>query len=225
MEKGLTARVLGVFLEGMKEAGASVEIIYPKKLKITPCIGDFQCWFEKVGECIYSDDMQSVVFPKMRGSDILVLGIPIYYPLPGEMQNLLNRLMPLVEPLLEFRNGRTRARFHENVKISKIVLVGVGGWWEMENLDIVVEIVKHMANAANIPFAGAILRPHAFVMTENEEKALVINEAVKKAGHQLIKEGEISPNLFEMISQPLISEEDLRDRYNQMYRQARDSMK
>ena len=95
----------------------------------------------------------------------------------------------------------------------------------MENLDIVVEIVKHMANAANIPFAGAILRPHAFVMTENEDKALEINEAVKKAGQQLVTDGKITPDLFDIISQPLISEEELRDRYSQMYRQARDSKK
>ena len=223
VEKGNTAKVLGVFLEGMQEAGASVEIIYPKKLKITPCNGDFQCWSSKIGKCIHSDDMQSV-YPKLREADILILGTPVYLPLPGEMQNLLNRLMPIVDPFLEFQDGRTRVRFHKDVKISKIVLVGVGGWWERANLDTVVKIVSDIATAVSVPFAGAILRPHARLMTENEEKAAVINEAIKKAGHQLIKDGNISPDLFDIISQPLISQEDLMHRSNQAYRKARDSV-
>ena len=58
MEKGNTELVLSSFLDGMREAGASVEVVYAKKLKIRPCIGDFQCWYEKVGECIHSDDMR-----------------------------------------------------------------------------------------------------------------------------------------------------------------------
>ncbi|MGY5875269.1 MAG: flavodoxin family protein, partial [Candidatus Thorarchaeota archaeon] len=123
MDKGNTAMVLGSFLEGMNEAGASTDVIYAKKLKIHPCNGDFQCWYEKVGECMHSDDMQSL-FPKMREADILILATPVYLHLPGEFQNLLNRLMPICEPILEFRDGRTRIKFHDDVKISQIVLVG-----------------------------------------------------------------------------------------------------
>ena len=57
MENGLTDLVLGPFLEGIKQGGGEVEIIYTKKLKIKPCIGDFQCWHDKIGVCIQKDDM------------------------------------------------------------------------------------------------------------------------------------------------------------------------
>ena len=51
LEKSTTSFVLAPFVEGMKKAGASVELIYAKKLKIHPCIGCFKCWGETIGEC------------------------------------------------------------------------------------------------------------------------------------------------------------------------------
>ncbi len=221
MDKGYTHIVLSAFLEGMEEANATVETVFAKRLKIRPCLGDFQCWFEKVGECIQKDDMESL-FPKLREADILVLGIPIYFPLPGEMQNLLNRLMPLVEPILEFHDGRTRTKFHDDVKISKIVLVSTGGWWEKENMTLVVQFVEHMANDVNVEFSGAVLRPHAFLMDEYKEKGEEVLSAVRRAGAQLVREGRISPETLDTISQPLIAEEELRARYNEVYRKAKE---
>ncbi|MHA2303332.1 MAG: flavodoxin family protein [Candidatus Thorarchaeota archaeon] len=222
MEKGRTAKILAAFTEGMIEGGASVDLEYVKKLKIHPCNGDFQCWYEKVGECIHSDDMQGI-YEKMREVDILVLAIPIYLPLPGKMQNLLNRLMPIVEPILEFRDGRTRAKFHDDVRISKIVLVSTGGWWEKGNMDLVVQIAKHIAEDVSVEFSGAVLRPHVSIMEENKEMAKKIMDAAKTAGRQLVEDGKMSPDLLETISQPLISEEELRERQTKAYLKAKQS--
>ena len=51
MDKGNTALVLGPFLEGMREAGAEVELFYTKKLRIKPCQGEQNCWVKTPGEC------------------------------------------------------------------------------------------------------------------------------------------------------------------------------
>jgi len=222
MEKGFTKKLLNAFLEGMKEADATIDLVYTKRLKIRPCLGEFQCWYEKVGECIQADDMQDL-YVKLRGADILILATPVYLPLPGEMQNFLNRLMPIVEPILEFRDGRTRARFHDDVRISKIVLVSVGGWWEKANADTVVRIVEEIAKDVGVEFSGALLRPHAFLMSENEEKTKEVLDAARSAGTQLVREGKMSADSLEIVSQPLISEEDLRERYNKMYHKAKRS--
>ena len=163
------------------------------------------------------------LYPKFREADILTLAIPIYFPFPGEMQNLLNRLMPLVEPILEFRDGRTRSKFHDDVKISKIVLVSTGGWWEKENMSLLVDFVDHMAKDGNVEFSGALLRPHAFLMDEYEEKTAEILSAAKKAGTQLIRDGKMSRETLEIISKPLLPEKDLRDRYNKSYQRAKDA--
>jgi multimeric flavodoxin WrbA len=129
MEKGRTAILLTHFLDGMKEAGASVELFYAKRLNIRPCTGEIDCWYKNPGHCYIQDDMQSL-YPKLRDADILVLATPVYIPLPGQMQNLINRLLPLIDG--QFRkkqNGRTRARFRPDVKIRKIALVSTSGWW------------------------------------------------------------------------------------------------
>jgi len=216
MEKSDTTKLMKPFLEGMEKAGASTELFYVKRLNIKPCIGDFHCWDRKPGECILQDDMQTL-YPKLRSADILVLVTPVYIPLPGEMQNFINRLCPLIEPVLVKRNGRTRARFHEDVKIKKIVLVATSDWWEKDNLGTVLRIAQEIAEDASVEFAGAILRPHASLMDENKDKAKIVFDALKQAGFQLVKEGRIADELLDTISQPLVDEDALMQRFNESY--------
>jgi len=217
MEKGHTALLLDSFIHGMMDAGSEVELFYVRRLKVKPCTcGEMYCLYEKAGECCIKDDMQ-LLYPKLREADILVLATPVYIPLPGEMQNFINRLCPLIEPFLESREGRTRARFHKQIKIQKIVLVSTGGWWEKANFKTVVRITEELAKDASVEFAGAVLRPHAFLMKKKgkltKDGEAVLN-AVKRAGHELIKEGKMNKETLEVISRPLISEEELRRRYN-----------
>jgi len=217
MEKGYTAMILATFIQGMTDAGSEVELFYPRRLKVKPCTcGEMYCWYNKAGECCIKDDMQ-LLYPKLRKADILILATPVYIPLPGEMQNFINRLCPLIEPFLMNCEGRTRARFHKQVKIRKIVLVSTGGWWEKANFETVVRITEELAKGANVEFAGAVLRPHAFLMKEKgkltKDGETVLN-AVKKAGYELAKEGRMKKETLEAISRPLISEEELRHRYN-----------
>jgi len=220
MEKGMTEKILAPFLEGMREGGAEVEVFYATRLKIKPCTGWMWCWYKTPGKCYIRDDMQSL-YPKLRESDILVLATPVYIPLPGAMQNFMNRLCPFLEPKLIWRDGRTRARFWEDIRVSKIVLVATGGWWEVQNLGTLVRIAKEFADDASVEFAGALLRPHAFLMEENPEKAREIKEAARGAGRELVEKGSMPPNLLQSISQPLIPEEDLRRRYNEALRRAK----
>lgn len=217
MEKGYTAMILTSFIQGMMDAGSDVELFYARRLKVKPCTGsEMYCWYKKAGECYIKDDMQ-LLYPKLREADILIFATPVYIPLPGEMQNIINRLCPLVEPFLETREGRTRARFHKHVKIRKIVLVSTGGWWEKANFETVVRITEEFAKDASVEFAGAVLRPHAFLMKKKgkltKDGEAVLN-AVKRAGYELVKEGGMNKETLETVSRPLISEEELRRRYN-----------
>jgi len=217
MEKGNTAMVLTPFIQGMMDAGSDVELFYTSRLKVKPCTcGEMYCWYKKPGECCIKDDMR-LLYPKLREAVILILATPVYIPLPSEMQNIINRLCPLVKPFLETREGRTRARFHEKVGIQKIVLVSTGGWWEKGNFGTVVRITEELAEDASVEFAGAVLRPHAFLMREEgeltEEGEAVLN-AVRRAGYELVKEGVMGKETLDAISRPLISEDELRRRYN-----------
>ena len=219
-DKGNTAMILTPFIQGLTDAGAEVELFYTSRLEIKPCTcGKMQCWYDSPGECCIKDDMQ-LLYPKLRAADILVLATPVYIPLPGAMQMVINRLVPLVEPYLESRQGRTRARFHKDVKIQKIILVSTGGWWEKENFGTVVRIVEELAEGASVEFGGAVLRPHAFMMKADgvftQDGETVLN-AVRRAGNDLVSYGEMDHETLEIISQPLISEEELIHRYNQIF--------
>jgi multimeric flavodoxin WrbA len=210
MDKGNTGLILAPFLEGMRESGASVELYYAKSLNVKPCNGRLDCWHRNPGQCYIQDDMQSL-YPKLRQADILVLATPVYLPLPGEMQNVMNRLCPLIEPILELRDGRTRAGFHEGINIRKIVLVSVCGWWEMGNFDTIIQIVEGIAKDVNCEFTGSVLRPHAYLMRTESEKTRKVVDALKQAGSELVNNGTMSGDLLEIISQPLIPEEDYRN--------------
>jgi multimeric flavodoxin WrbA len=214
--KGNTGMMLNAFLQGMEEAGAETEIFYTKNLKLKPCTGEMKCWWETPGECYIKDGMQKV-YPRLREADVLILATPVYIPLPGEMQIFINRICPIVKPLLETRKGRTRARLHANVKIRKVVLVATGGWWEKENLDTVVRIAEEVADNMSIEFAGSVLRPHAFLMKKKgeltEDGAAIIDE-VKKSGHDFAENGQLNGSALESIMRPLISREDLLQMYN-----------
>jgi len=217
MENGYTALILTPFIQGMMDAGSEVELFYARRLKIKPCTcGKMYCWYQKPGECCIKDDMQEL-YPQLKEADILILATPVYIPLPGEMQNFINRLCPLIVPILENREGRTRARFHKQVKIRKILLVSTGGWWEKANFETVVCITEELAKNASVEFAGAVLRPHAFLMKEKgklTKDGKVVLNAVKRAGYELVKEGAMNKETLEMISRTLISEEELRRCYN-----------
>ena len=218
-EKGSTARLLEAFMRGMSEAGAETETVHSAGLAIKPCAGELHCWYRKPGECHIKDDMQGL-YPKIREADTLVLAVPVYVPLTGEAQNLLNRICPLMEPVLVEREGRTRARFHDGVRVSCIVLVSTGGWWEMGNFDVLVHITKELAANTSVEFGGALLRPHASAMMNSgkitDEGEKVLSDAAK-AGHELMETGAMSVETLEAVGRPLLSFEEMIKHYNDYY--------
>ncbi len=209
-EKGNTSMILKPFLQGIKEAEAETELFYTHSMNLKPCTGKLICWNKTPGECYIEDDMQKL-YPKLRKAEILVLATPVYIPLPARFQKFMNRLVPLMDPVLERRDGRTRATLREDVNLKKFVLVSTSGWWEKENMDTVVRIVKELAEDASVEFPTPLLRPHSHLMkkegrvTEEGEKII---KAAKSAGYELITKGNISKATAEKISRPLISFED-----------------
>jgi multimeric flavodoxin WrbA len=219
MEKGYTSMILASFIEGMKKAGAEPEIYYAKKLNVAPCRGEFDCWYKKPGECIIDDNMQ-LLYDALKESEILIIATPVYAPLPGELQNILNRLMPMIEPVIKIKQGRMRARCHKETALKKVLAVTTGGWWEKENSEVVVSIVKEMAKNCNIEFSGSIIRPHVDAMGDRgkftEDGQSILN-TVKEAGSVFISSGSIPKKTFDEISKPLIDEKTYLNRLNQSY--------
>lgn len=214
MEKGTTALLLERFVQGMRAVHAEVTQVYASRLKINPCsCGRMYCWYKNPGQCVHADDMTSVL-ENLKEADILVLATPVYIPLPGKMQDLINRLCPMLDPKLVIRDGRTRGRMREGYSLKQIVLIGTSGWWELQNLDALLYLAEELSRNASVEFAGALLRPHASLLRHNDltlGKADLVLRAAQEAGEKLIEEGSIPKALQAEISQPLVTLEQYMD--------------
>ncbi len=221
-EDSNSAFVLSYLIKGMELAGATIETIFTDNLEIKPCIGCFKCWSIHIGRCFQEDDMAEV-HAKLKKTDLLVFATPVYSPLPCKFQSFMNRLVPLIEPLLEFREGRTRAKLHDDVKISKIFAVIVGGWWEKENLDLVATIIEELSETMSVPFIGTLKRPHASYLQQYNENTRTFRSAIESIGKMLIEKGEVDEELLHIVSLPLIEESSFRETSNINYLNRKES--
>ncbi|SMC20848.1 Multimeric flavodoxin WrbA [Desulfacinum hydrothermale DSM 13146] len=90
---GNTDRMLDAFLEGAVEAGASVERVYVRRLKMQGCVGCGGC--DETGTCVVDDGMQSV-YPLLEGAEGVVVATPIYfYNVTGQLKLLIDRCQAL----------------------------------------------------------------------------------------------------------------------------------
>lgn len=216
MADGNTALILNPFLDGMKEAGAKVELFYTRNLKIGPCVGDMSCWFTNPGKCGQDDDMQ-MLLPKFKDSDVIIWASPVYYSgITGPLKNLMDRQLPL------YMEGNMGS------KKQKIVLVSTCGAWELSMFDPLLAQMNALYSQpdSNSEFVGALLRPMADGMKEMikaGETRLVdeIFRAARDAGRQLVKEGKISDGLQMKVSKALMP----RDAYYKAAQEAIDQAK
>ncbi|HYH01050.1 MAG TPA: flavodoxin family protein [Terriglobales bacterium] len=215
MDKGNTALILNPFLDGMQAAGAEVELFYTSKLNIDPCQGELHCWLNSPGECFQQDDMQ-MIHPKLREADVLVFATPVYvWGVSGQMKNLMDRLIPMVEPWVELRDGHSVHPIRDASRPKKIVLVSTCGFWELDNFEPLLVQMRMLCNTAGFNFAGALLRPAApifSVMLANEMDVTDVVSAAEKAGRELATSGLMSDDVLKVISREVIE----RDSYVSM---------
>lgn len=207
MGKGNTALILDPFLEGMMETGADVELFFTRKLKIKPCRGEFHCWVRTPGECYRQDDMQ-MLLPKIAEADIVVLATPVYVDgVTGPMKNLMDRLLPLLHPYFELRDGHSRHQLRDKSNPGRLVLVSNCGFWEMDNFDPLLTQMAAVCKNLKMEFAGALLRPHGPALNAMQEMGMPVEdifESAKAAGHQLVKYGRISSEALTAVSRELL---------------------
>ena len=220
-EKGNTALILNHFIEGMREAGAEVDLYYNYDLKIKPCRGCFNCWLKTPGICSQKDDMQWLL-SKMRDADILVYATPLYsYGMNGQMKNLIDRMIVLAEPFMEVVEGRSCHIAGDEEKLRKIVLVSNCGLWGIDNFDPLVVHVKKLCQDPPMEYAGALLRPHGEAlraMLDMGAPVRDITDAAREAGRQLIADGKMSQATLDVISRDLLPVEVYVKMANEQFR-------
>lgn len=231
MEMSNTAMILNPFLEGMKEAGAEVDLFYTGKLNIKPCacesVPEFECWIKKPGECPIDDDMK-LLYPKIEEADVFVFASPVYVDfVNGSMKNVIDRMLPRLMPFIEIRNGHCRHPQRSDQKAQKMLLVSNSGFWEMDNFDPLILFMKAFCRNASTEFAGALLRPHGPALAGMLEMGAPVGdilEAANNAGHQLIDKGSIAQETLDNVSRELMSRDEYLQFVNGFFQQSLDSL-
>ena len=90
---GNSEALLGAFLQGAAGAGAEVERIALRELKITPCLEIYHCF--KDGTCPIKDDML-FLYDKLLAADVVALASPIFfYSLTAQAKAMIDRTQAL----------------------------------------------------------------------------------------------------------------------------------
>jgi hypothetical protein len=219
--KGNTALILDPFIEGMRGAGADIDLYYNHDLKIKPCKGCFNCWLKTPGVCSQKDDIQWLL-PKMREADVIVYATPVYsYGMTGQMKNLIDRMIVLAEPFMEVVEGRSRHIAGAGEKTHKIVLVSNCGLWGIDNFDPLVVHVKKLCQDLPMEYAGALLRPHGEALRAMLDMGAPVGDiidAAGEAGRQLIADGKMSRSTLDVISRDLLPVEVYVKMANEQFR-------
>jgi len=127
-KESYTAMMLNLLVEGMREAGADVEVVNLRKKKIKYCIGCFTCWTKTPGKCVHKDDMSNELFPKWLACDMAIYATPLYYhTINAAMSTFMERTLPAALPF--FEEGADGKTFHPlRYKIPPSVLLTVCGF-------------------------------------------------------------------------------------------------
>lgn len=209
-ERGNTAVMVQAFLEGARASGAETEVIYLAHKRIHPCTGCYTCWLKTPGQCVIPDDM-SEILPKLRGSDLVVFATPVYVDnVTGIMKNFMDRLIPDADPYFaKDSGGECRHKFHG--KVPKIVVISNCGFPEQSHFQVLKLLFRRIARNMNTDLVGEIYRGGGAILAE---KSLLLaprirryTDLLRRAGEEIVKNGNISEELQRALEKPLVSDE------------------
>ncbi|MFQ5842883.1 MAG: flavodoxin family protein [Thermodesulfobacteriota bacterium] len=185
------------------------EVVFLQEKRIGECIGCFTCWIKTPGTCVQKDDMAELV-EKLKRTDLMILATPVYVDgMTGQCKHFLDRLLPLLDPHYEIRDGYFRHVVKEKF-CDKIFLVSVCAFHEMDNFDALVLHVKRAARNLKMDYVGEILRPAVYSLDMKKGRSDAIGgvmEAVQKAGKELVENGIVSEKTCQEAAGKIVSRE------------------
>jgi len=199
-----TELMLNYLVEGMRDAGAEVEIVHLREKTIKNCVGCFACWTKTPGQCIIKDDMTNELYPKWLESDLVVYATPLYFhTMNAAMSTFRERTLPAVQPFFEQCDGKT---FHPlRHKLPAAVWLSVCGFPEESEFDALSDYVNRTIHK-DATLVAEIYRPAAELMTtlpSLKHELTDILDATRQAGRELVRSMNISPQTMARIRQPV----------------------
>lgn len=198
-----TELMLNHLVEGMREAGAEVEVVHLREKKIKYCLGCFTCMTKTPGKCIQNDDMTNELFPKWLASDLVVYATPLFsHTVNAPMKTFIERTFPICEPFLE-QDDSGRWVHPLRHKRPAVMVLSVCGFLEESAFEALSHYMNFLFHRSK-PVAE-IYRPASQPMTQPvyKDKLDDILDATRQAGRELVESMAISPQTMARIKQPI----------------------
>lgn len=209
------ARLLDPFLDGMKEAGADVDLYYSRDLVIFPCCGNLNCTIRTPGNCMAYDDMKWLR-EKIGQADVLVLASPLYFNgvigpegATGSLKALLARLVPGSQPSTDTPYEHAVHTTKEPVNLRKVVFASGCGFWEIKDFYPVLTHIKSLCHNTFPEFAGNIGDGHGVILNGAIRSGASIEDIIasaRSAGQRLVKGCEgpaLDPDCLELVTRQM----------------------
>ncbi len=161
--KGNTHVMVSRVLEGAKDEGAEIELIFLDNLSIMECDGCHACW---KGKACTKEDGMSGVYSKIAESDVLVFGTPVYWYGPTAL------MKGLIDRFVYFNCPENRAKIRNKKAVLAIPFEDEG----LETAELLIEFFKRSLKYLEVDVVGTALAPGVTKLGEVKKKKAYLDE-------------------------------------------------
>lgn len=199
-----TAFMLSHLVEGMREAGAEVEVVNLREKKIKTCVGCFTCMSKTPGVCIHQDDMASELYPKWVEADLVIYASPLFIRMVNTtMKRFIERTWIICEPLMVRDRETDRWTHPLRHEAPDAVILSVCGFPSMTEFEPLSYYMNwHFGRTGKL--LAEIYRPGAEALPSAARSVRDdITEATRAAGRELIESRAVSEATMARITRPV----------------------
>jgi len=221
--KSNSHKIVEPLLEGAGQAGAQTEEVFLIEREIKHCLGCFACWEKTPGICAIKDDMQDLI-NLMLDSDYVGLATPVYGMfMTGLLKNFTDRFLPLATP--HIHRNQDGSFYHEGrvKRMPQQFFIANSGFPGAHNFEM-LKTYNNMAKEAGHSMVLEIYRNcgEALQITEDDEPQVKqnidkFNHALRKAGREMVVQGQVSKETVEQLHLELMSDEEYMASANQYW--------
>jgi multimeric flavodoxin WrbA/putative sterol carrier protein len=211
-DNGYTEQFVSCFAEGVKDAGANVEVVHLAKLKIKTCTGCWHCWMKEKG-CVFdgTDDFYEL-FEKVNQADMIVYALPLYVDgMPTILKNYFDRSVRRVYPYICSDTKKMRHPRRIVKKNQSMIVLSICGFGEQTQFKALDKHFKAIAHNYHVPLIETIYRSGAMFLFNNPfvyKQQTEILENMRKAGVELTSTGKITRKTKRKIEQNISNQKE-----------------
>jgi multimeric flavodoxin WrbA len=214
--------ILAAFLEGFKnkienntkaennlkiEKNIEINSYNVSKLDIQSC----QCCTKDINfipnNICGIEDSMTEIYPKLEAADLWIFALPCYKNIVStSFKKFLDRLEPLFYTPKNFGQNQNELNFKNNNSHGKLILFSTSES-DLSSFQVVLEQMRNVADIFGREFLTPVLRPFykdILLLEQMDRKPIEFYNSLRKAGNQIIENGDISPETAKTISKELI---------------------